>query len=681
MTLFYRANVAALAIFFNLPAVAQQQTPVPKKEIEHVLVTVPMHRISAETALPVTLLTGDELRNSLASTLGETLASSPGLASASFGPSVGQPVIRGQQGARVTVLQNSTGSADASNISADHSVSVEPILAESIEVLRGPSTLLYGGGAIGGVVNVIDNRVPVAVPEKLTGGLELRHGSVNDEMTAVVKVSGGMGNTAFHFDALDRQSNNLEIPGRAAHEAEETTDGYIANTDSETRAYTFGVSRIFDRGFIGLAINRLDNEYGIPSGAHEHHDHEEAEEEDDEEETVRLDVERTRYDIRADIHDVLPFVEQLRWFATYSDYEHKELEGTEVGTEWTNKSWENRFELVHAPIGDWHGVIGLQLKESEVSAVGYESFIPKTKISNSGLFVVEDFHSGNWTYEFGARIDRDELKPDSTSRDESFTNLSLSASTLWKIDESWSLGVALSQSERAPVIEELYSNEGNNIGGYVEHVATSAIEIGNSDLDSEQANNIDLTLNYKSDHVDGYLTLFFNDFSDYIYLDNTGLEQDETTILQYRQEDAEFNGVEFEATFTIASILGGDIELTVFGDRIEGDLKTAGDVPRMPPTRLGSRIEFTRGGLSTYLSVVDAADQDDSGENEEETEGYTRWDAGVNYRVDINTDQEALGFIRLKNISDEEIRNSSSFLREIAPEAGRSIEVGVRYSF
>lgn len=283
MTLLYKASAFALAILFHLPAIAQQESPSQKKDIEHVLVTVPIHRTNAETALPVTVLTGDDLRNNLSATIGETLASKPGLASASFGPSVGQPVIRGQQGARVMVLQNSTSSADASNISADHSVSVEPVLAEAIEVLRGPSTLLYGGGAIGGVVNVIDKRVPVVVPDQLTGSAELRHGSVNDETTAVIAINGGSGNTAFHFDALDRDSNDVEISGRAAHEAEETTEGYIANTDSKTKSYTFGISQVFDKGFIGIAVNRLDSEYGIPPGAHEHH-HDEGEEEEEEEE-------------------------------------------------------------------------------------------------------------------------------------------------------------------------------------------------------------------------------------------------------------------------------------------------------------------------------------------------------------------------------------------------------------
>ncbi|WP_235015298.1 TonB-dependent receptor [Oceanicoccus sp. KOV_DT_Chl] len=467
--------------------------------LEHVLVSVPLHRTEAETALPVTILTGAELQQRVAGTIGETLNYAPGLSSSSFGPAVGQPVIRGQQGARVTVLSNSTSSADASNISADHAVSVEPVLAESIEVLRGPSTLLYGGGAIGGVVNVIDQRIPVAVPEAVTGAMELRHGSVNDENTAVFKVLTGSDNIAFYVDGMYRDSNDLEISGAAhadaEHDADEVT-GFIANTDAQTHAFTSGASYIFENGFIGIAVSRLKNQYGIPAGAHEHEHEDEHEDEYEEEETVRIDLEQTRYDLRADYHPQSTLIDQLRWYSTYSDYKHDELEGGEVGTRWRNDSWENRVEVLHQPVAGWHGVVGLQTKNTDFSAVGDESYIPETTIKNYGFFMVEDFHRGDWLYELGARVDYEKLSPEGEA-EQSFNSVSLSASALWQISTQWSLGVALSQSERAPVVEELYSNSANMLGGYIEHVATGSIEVGDAQLQREQANNIDLTLNYK----------------------------------------------------------------------------------------------------------------------------------------------------------------------------------------
>ena len=247
-----------------------------KTDMEHVIVTTAIHKTNAETALPITVINKDELRDQLSSSIGETLGSVPGISNASFGPSVGQPVIRGQQGPRVSVLQNGTNSADASNASADHAVSVEPILAESIEILRGPSTFLYGGGAIGGLVNVIDNRIPDTLPKKLTGAIETRYGSVNDEKTAVIKVEGAISNIAFHLDGVQRDSNDLNIEGYAVNGSTEDelegSNGFIGNSSANMDSYTLGASYIGEGGFIGIAINKLDNNYGIPLGSHEHHD-------------------------------------------------------------------------------------------------------------------------------------------------------------------------------------------------------------------------------------------------------------------------------------------------------------------------------------------------------------------------------------------------------------------------
>jgi iron complex outermembrane receptor protein len=676
-----------IATGFSTTTVADNGGERVTMELEHVLVSVPKRKAVAETALPVTVLTGNELASRIASTIGETLNNKPGLASASFGPSVGQPVIRGQQGPRVAVLQNSMRSADASALSADHAVSVEPVLAESIEVLRGPSTLLYGGGAIGGVVNVIDKRIPDHVPEQLSGAAEVRHASVNDENVAVVSLDGGDGRLAFHVDAVARDSNNVEIPGLAATEHEEdghdeeNTEGFIANTDSESASYSLGASYMLEQGYIGLAINQLDNQYGIPEGAHQHHDHDDDGFED-EEQPVRIDMEQTRYDLRAELADVASHIEQLRWYLTYTDYQHQELEGAEVGTTWNRESWDNRFELLHREWRGWRGVAGLQLQQSELQAVGEESYLPKTDTSTAGLFMVEDKELGDWTYELGARLDWSEHEPDQQqSASESFSSLSLSAAALWKINDAWNIGLALSRSERAPVVEELYSNAGNELGSYVEHLATSAIEVGNTELDTEKSRNVDLSVTYTQGIFDGYITLFYNDFSDYIYLANTGLTQNETEVLAYRQEGAKFKGLEFELKIDLGPVLGGSLSLDLFGDWLDGELDTAGDVPRLPPHRLGSRLNYQRDGWSSYLSVVDADEQDQPGFNEEETAAYTRWDAGLSYQFDLKNQSQLLCFLRLKNIGDEEIRNSTSFLRDVAPEPGRSVEAGLRYQF
>ena len=678
-----------------------------KNQLEHIIVSGVLHKTQAETALPVTVVSGEELRNLSTNSIGDTLGSMPGIANASFGPSVGQPVIRGQQGPRVSVLQNGTGSGDASNNSADHAVSVEPVLAESVEVLRGPSTLLYGGGAIGGVVNVIDNRIPTKQIEGLTGAGEIRYGDVNDETTAVLKIEGGSGPFAFHLDGVKRDSNDINIPGYATNPAFDTPEGkkdVIENTDSDMDTFTFGASFVGDNGFFGLAVSELSNNYGIPAGTHGHHDedehededhhdedehedehegedHDEDEHEEEGEENIRIDVEQTRYDLRGGLTNIDGFIDEMRVALTYNDYQHREIEGNgEVGTKFTNESMEGRLELVHGDINGLVGAFGLQFEDSDFSAVGVEAFIPATNTQSYGVFIVEDFHHNDAIYEFGLRYDVDDYDADVGS-DESFNSFSASVAGSWTLSQNWHFGAALSSSERAPVVEELYSNNTNALGDYVVHAATNRIEVGDSNLSNEQSNNLDLSLDYHGDVVDAYFTFYYNDFSDYIYLANGNMEQDETDVFFFRQEDAKFYGVEFDVTTALGQALGGDVELRVFGDAITGELDNSGDVPLLPPLRFGSELNYQNGAFGSYLSVLNAADQDNPGEFENKTDGYTRWDAGVDYRFGDTDAKNALLYVKLKNITDEEIRNSVSVLRDQAPEAGRSIVAGVRISF
>ena len=687
----------------SLPAVYSAGVQANER-LEHVLVSVPLHKSAAETALPVTVLRGDELREQAALSIGATLGQSPGLFNSSFGPAVGQPVIRGQQGPRVTVLQNGTGTLDAASISADHAVTVEPVLADSIEVIRGPATLLYGGGAIGGVVNVRDNRVPAVVPEQLSGAAEVRHGSAADETTSAFRLDGGSGQWAWHLNGLYRDWNDVEVPGLAIresgheedhdeehegeHEEMENSDGYIANTDGRMHSVTAGFSWVGENGYLGFAVNRLENQYGIPPGAHEHH-HEEGEgmeEEEEGEEIIRLNIEQTRYDVAGEWRALPVGLEVLRWRLTRSDYEHVELEGAEVGTRYSNDAWENRFELVHAPIAGWHGVIGWQWREAEFAAIGEESFVPETDERSVGLFILEDYHHQQWTYELGLRLDYDRWQPaGGVAPDKSYTSLSASAAALWAFQENWQLGLALSRSERAPLTQELYSNAGNPESDLVTHAATRAIEVGcyadvdfNCDsLDQEVARNLDLTLSWQAAPFTGFVTLFYNDFSDYIYLQNAGIEIDETAVQIYSQQDARFYGLEFEQEWQIDA----NWSATLFGDWVDGELSGGVDVPRIPPHRVGLRLDYSRDAWQLYTSVIDAARQNRPGVNETETDGYTRWDAGVNYTLAVAATTEATVFLRLLNATDEEIRSSTSFLRDFAPEPGRSLEAGIRLTF
>ncbi|CAA0079571.1 putative TonB-dependent receptor [Zhongshania aliphaticivorans] len=689
----------ALVALTNAPAFAEET-----QQVEHVLVTMPMHKKEAQTALPVTVLSGDELKRQAAATIGETLNLSPGLSSASFGPAVGQPVIRGQQGARVQVLQNGLPALDVSTNSADHAVSVEPVLADSIEILRGPATMLYGGGAIGGVVNVIDGRIPVKAVNGVEGAAEFRNTSVDDGRSGVFRVDAGNGRWVVHVDALYRDWSDPDIPGLAINpdnvdDIEENTDGSIGNASGRTRRVTLGSSYHFEDGYWGVSYTELSNQYGIPSGVHHHdEDHEEEDHDDDDhddhdedhdedhedhdEDGVNIVIDQTRWDAAGDLHLAGP-LDLFRWRVSYSDYQHQEIESTgEVGTTFSKEAWAGRLELSHKPWGNWHGVWGLQLLESDFSALGEESFVPENTTRSVGLFWLEDYHADKWSLEAGLRADFDSLEiAQSVADDQDDSSVSASLAGMYDISDIWVVSLALSESQRAPNAEERFSNIGNDLSNYVVHGATGAIEIGDENLETEKSRNVDLSLRANAGDVRAKFSIFYNEFSDYIYLDNTGTQSDETDILQYRQQDASFSGVEYEVSYDLASV-GAEQRYTfsLFGDRVDAELDNGDNVPRLPPGHDGLSVAWQWQDWQANVSYVYAHAQNDVGVNDTTTDAYKRVDASI-ARDFVLAGNDYTIMLKGRNLADEEIRNSTSFIRDYAPEAGRNIELVMRVNF
>ncbi len=677
-------------------AVNAQEAP-PDVDFEFIIQGV--HARDSQTALPITVLSEEEIRSEASVNIGDSLSMQPGINNASFGPAVGQPVIRGQQGRRVMSLTNGMPNADASGNSPDHAVTLEPMLATGVEILRGPSTLLYGGGAIGGVVNVTDSRFSRSMLDQPVFSFEGRHDTASDMDTVVGSFSIPAGNFVLHADITDRQWNDLEIPGLAIqpayleedhedheeehgdedeehHEEVENSDGFIANSGGETQTGNLAFSYVLDNGFIGFSFNQMTTEYGLPPGMHGHH---EEHEEEHSEENIFIDMERNRYDFIASLNDLNPMIENLDYRLSYTDYEHAEMEGPGmIGTQFNNDSFQQRLQITHTEIASWHGVLGFQHSDETFSAVGEESYIPETDISTLGLFLVEAIHTDDFTYEFGLRVNRDELDPTNGSSGRSFSTFSYSGSTLWDPNEVLTLGLAYSHSERAPSQEELYSN--NNLADVVDcviHFATGSCEIGNNNLNEEASDNLELSFYLDLMDIQANATLFVNRFSDYIYQSNTGTEVDEFPVRAYLSSDADFYGLEVDMLHTLTN----NWSIRLFGDRVTGKLADYTFVPRMPPMRLGLELNFNTSSLSASLTVLKAADQDDPGFGEIETDGYTRWDAKLNYTFDNVFDGELILFSRLRNITDEEIRLATSFLRGFAPETGRSIELGARFSF
>lgn len=669
-------------------------------QMEEILVTSALKKSEAQTPSPVNVIDGEKLRETVANTLGETINNQVGVSFSSFGPGVGLPVIRGQSGNRVRVLQNSTGTLDASNVSPDHSNSIEAMLAERIEVVRGPATLLYGNGAIGGVVNVIDNRIPEELPEAISGAFEQRHNTVNDQDTSVFKLDGSIGDLALHLDGFYRDSNNVEIEGLAIredeedhddhddHEEEENTNGFIGNSNARAKGLTGGVSWIGEKGFIGMSISRLENNYGLPPGAHEHeeegHGHDHDDDHDDHgDENIRIDLEQTRFDLKG-ARQLDGFIEEVRGHLTYNDYEHVEIEGGSAGTTFSNEGVEGRLSLDHQGLGNGGGVIGLQVIDREFSAKGDEAFIPTADILSLALFAVEGIDVGKWSHEFGARIETQDIDAE-RGCSASETTFSTSAATVFNFREDTNLLLSIARSERAATEEELFSNRaGSNCGlseELIEHIATARAEVGDDNLDTETSTNIEIALRKHMGDVQGQLNIFYNDISDYIFLSDTENVTDEGVMISaYEQQDAKFRGIEAELTTPIWTKDNQRLELTLFGDYVRADFDRGGDVPRITPMRYGAELAYTTEAWIIKLRVTDVDEQDKVAANEFETDGYTLVSLYADYHLHLSG-QEVVVFAKGNNLLDEEVRNHTSLLKNFAPEPGMGFEVGVRLQF
>ena len=659
-----------------------EQTAVPEVELDPVIITAPLQDRLSGSAVPVTVLSDEELRIKAGHSIGETLKNELGISTQSFGPGVGTPVIRGQAGPRVRVLSNGIGSNDASAISPDHATSTEALLAERIEVLRGPATLLYGSGAIGGVVNVIDNRIPGSLPDKaLSGALEQRFDSTSDETSTAMKLDGGQGNIAYHLDGFYRHRNNLSIGGTGIDTAAvsitdpsidvvDNPKGHLNNTGAEALSGSAGLSWIGDSGYAGASINHLENNYGIaPNGSGE--------------ETTQIALRQKKYDFKSELNNPFRFAKNLRTRLGYTDYQHTEITNGEPGAFFTNQSYEGRIELTHQDLGPLHGAVGLQTQHSDFNAIeklSGESIVPRSQIASYGIFAVESFDVGSVTYQLGTRVEQTDISPEAMAS-LSYTPVSASASAVWKIDASNSINFAVTRSERAPQVQELLSD------GY--HDATRSFERGNVHLKEETSYNLDLGYHFKTDWLRAEFDLFHNWAKDYIYQQRSGEFVDEQgnpcftsciPVVVSDQNAAIFKGYEAKLIFPMMENRYGLLDLTLFSDYTRGEFKSGGDVPRMPPLRYGLQLDYNWQHLASYLRFTRAEPQTHAGDFETSTAGYYLLNVGIHYQIQAQ-DATVMLFAKGNNLLNQNIRNSTSYLRNFASEPGRGAEIGFRISY
>ncbi|HEY8607389.1 MAG TPA: TonB-dependent receptor [Noviherbaspirillum sp.] len=627
---------------------------------------------SAQILVPARVLAGDALRNKLEGSIGDTLANEPGISASAFGAGASRPVIRGLGGPRVRVMQNGMGSADVSAISEDHAAGVDPYSARRIEILRGPAALLYGSGAAGGLVNLVNGRIPETLEAQPTGELEVRYGTADNGRALSLSADGAAGRIGLHVDGSFRDTNDYRLASRAVRDDPESPAGRLPSSATRAHSLGFGASIVDSWGHIGASVAVLDNRYGIPT-----------------DEQATIDLEKRRYDIDALLKQPFAGAEQMRFRLGYTDYAHTEIASEEEGesgseaeerTDFSNDTLEMRWELAHKPVAGWRGVFGLHAESADFAAVsrepGHPSTVPETRSRAYAAFLVEERDFGPARVNAGARIENAVRDPEGGQR-RSFDLASWSAGVAWTGIPGYSFGPTFSVAQRAPSAEELYS------GG--PHHATETFDRGDSTLDKETSRNLELTLQKTEGLLRWRVNLFQNRIRNFVYgqltgvtLDHEGNPGDELDERVYRQAGAKLRGAEAEISHNLR---GQGLSLRAFADTSRGRLDGSGGwLPLQPATRVGAEVGYRQGAWRAGASVIRAQRQERLAANETATPGYTRVDASLSW-TQRSGPMQLTWFALLKNLLDEDIRLSTSLLKDSAPLPGRSLVVGVRTAF
>jgi iron complex outermembrane receptor protein len=696
-----RAGSALAALSCAFPATAQ--TEAAPDQAYHdaqpgdIVVTALIPRRQGDILSGTSVVTGEELTRSLRTTIGDTLAHQPGVSSTSFGPNASRPILRGFQGERVRILTDGIGSFDVSNTSVDHAVAINPLTADRIEVLRGPAALLYGSSAIGGVVNVIDARIPRRVPDEMihVEGIGT-YGSAASERTGSGEIEVPIaGKLVLHFDGSYTKTGNLDtgtyiltpaLRAQAAASAEPdiadlaSLRGKLPNSAAKTWEVAGGLALITDGGNLGFSVAHTDNFYGVPVRY--------ALDPDGEAEQVRLHMKQDRVDLRAEVPVNGGVLESIRLRAGFADYQHQEIEDTgEVGTTFYNQSVESRLELVQARRGGWDGAFGAQFFARDFHVEGEEKFLPRNRTEQVGLFTLQSVDLGTTRIELGGRYETTKVGADADATlgnpayHRSFDAFSGSAGISQQIFlPGWRIGLNVARTERAPSAEELFAR-GN-------HAGTQAFELGSPDFGKERSWGVEASLRGQGEGYSFSLAGYHNWFKGYIYdslVDDAACEAVnggnpiDFPCFQYAQADAKYYGFEAEAKVKLAQMGGYAFNADGVADYVHATITGSGPAPRIPPLRLLGGLEMAGDRLTARGEVEHVFDQDRIGNSETPTNGFTLVNASLSVKPFAGNDRTTL-LLSANNIFDVAARRHASFLKDYAPLAGRDIRVTARFS-
>ncbi len=666
-----KRSVVATAVLL----VISNQASFAHQTLDAVVVTAnPLGSDINDLVAPVSVLRGDELAKKQSSTLGETLNHLPGISSTNFGPNSSRPVIRGLDGDRVRIMNNGGASLDVSSLSADHAVAIDPLLVEQIEVVRGPAALQYGGSAIGGAVNIIDNRIPRSPINGVDGRAEFRAGGPEMERAGAALLNTGNGQLAIHADAAYRKTDNLRIPGdiHPVGDRDARKQGSkLLNSNSDQQSGSVGASATSEHGYAGLSLDTYRNDYGTSFF--------------EEASPTRIKMQQDRVTFAAEQRNLdgkLGVLSSLHGSISHTDYKHDELAGSAIEATFKNKGWEGHFGGTLVPVntafGQLKGAWGIQASSSQL--------VPNADTNTKALYIFEELSlSKDSAVNLGARVEDVRIKgiAGNGSEDENdrvgekkFKPFSTTLGYRQGLNSLWTATSNLSYTERAPTYYELFSN------GH--HHATGMHEIGDPNQKMEKGTTLDLALTYKTAESKTRLGAFVTEFSNFIGLKYSG-ETLDGPIYNFEGIKARLYGLEADGRFPLLKGVfakAGQIDLSWKADYVRGENRTTGgSLPRIAPLRLDASLIYTEGRYSSQLDVRYAASQNRYDDSLGATPSYTMVGMGASYKTVIQGFKAAYWFVRVDNLTNEVARNASSVMRDVAMVGSRSLRAGLRASF
>ena len=680
-----RYKKIVLATILSTTVLADEALEITTGEIP--VTANPLSLSADEMVRPINIMNGVSLQNRKSSSLGSMLDSVPGVSNSSWGDSIGRPVIRGMDRNRIQILNNGMQVKDVSNVAGDHAIAMDSLSTEQIEVVRGPETIIYGGGAIGGVVNLIDYRIHPEFIDGIVGKYDASTGGANNATSTSLLMDFGANNVMFHIDLYDRDSKNIKIPGfsvskkLADSDDEFTRSKYgkdtLQNSYNESQGGGVGATYFFNNGFTGFSYASHEQEYGNIL-----------------ENDAFVDLESDNFKYVLEMNNLSNLVNKFKFKLSHTDYQHKEMEGpTEIGLDYFDKGTDGKVEFTHSLLSESGGVVGLDFGASRFSQVT-KPYEPNNKRHNFGFYALERFAMGNHKITMGLRHDYQEYDANAFTSDDGaptdggaegstsfvatekdFNVTSFSVGTTSKINDNWSLGFSAAHTERAPNHDELFV--------FGEHHATETIEHGDRNLKAERSNSIDVTLNWANQGNTFSMTPYFNDFSSFIALLDTGVvqfhdhggESEAVPVLLHQNVPAEFYGFEFQGNIN----LGANYAFNYRGDYVRAKNKDGGNLPRIPPLTLGSGLSYEWNTLQASVDVEHKFSQSDTVAGEFKTDDFTNLSLVVNYALPYVAGLNA--FIKGDNLLDEERRDHTSFLKEKVLLGERSFMIGISGSF